>query len=54
MSRFLPYSPEQAYWLPPSVRVRLLDGQPAALAGINMDASVHGDSNPAPIPEPAA
>ncbi len=32
----------------------LIDGQPAALVGINMDASVHGDSNPAPIPEPAA
>jgi K+-sensing histidine kinase KdpD len=32
----------------------LLNGQPAALVGINMDASVHGDASPAAVSQPPA
>jgi len=35
----------QPRWLLGRAQLVLLDGQPSALVGINMDASVHGDSN---------
>ncbi|HYN16440.1 MAG TPA: PAS domain-containing protein [Terriglobales bacterium] len=43
----------QPRWLLGRAQLVLLDGQPAALVGINMDASVHGDSNPVGAPAPA-
>ena len=43
----------QPRWLLGRAQLVLLDGQPAALVGINMDASVHGDANPAAIPHRA-
>jgi K+-sensing histidine kinase KdpD len=44
----------QPRWLLGRAQLVLIDGQPAALVGINMDASVHGDANPAVIPQPTA
>lgn len=44
----------QPRWLLGRAQLVLLDGQPSALVGINMDASVHGDSSPAAIPQPPA
>jgi len=42
----------QPRWLLGRAQLVLQDGQPAALVGINMDASVHEDSSPAaPAPE---
>jgi K+-sensing histidine kinase KdpD len=43
----------QPRWLLARAQLVLHDGQPAALVGINMDASVHGDSDPLPEPAPA-
>ena len=43
----------QPRWLLARAQLVLQDGQPAALVGINMDASVHGDSDPLPEPAPA-
>jgi len=43
----------QPRWLLGRAQLVLLDGQPSALVGINMDASVHGDSNPVAAPAPA-
>jgi hypothetical protein len=43
----------QPRWVLGRAQLVLLDGQPAALVGINMDASVHGDSNPVATPAPA-
>jgi len=40
----------QPRWLLGRAQLVLLDGQPAALVGINMDASVHGDSSPVAAP----
>ena len=42
----------QPRWLLGRAQLVLSDGRPAALVGINMDASVHGDSNLAIFPEP--
>ena len=43
----------QPRWLLARAQLVLQDGQPAALVGINMDASVNGDSDPLPEPAPA-
>lgn len=43
----------QPRWLLGRAQLVLLDGQPAALVGINMDESVHGDSNPVAAPAAA-
>jgi K+-sensing histidine kinase KdpD len=47
----------QPRWLLARAQLVLVDGQPAALVGINMDASFHGDAPaqlPSEQPEPAA
>jgi K+-sensing histidine kinase KdpD len=40
----------QPRWLLGRAQLVLIDSQPAALVGINMDASVHGDATPAVVP----
>ena len=42
----------QPRWLLARAQLMLHDGQPAALVGINMDASVHGEPDSATVPQP--
>lgn len=44
----------QPRWLLGRAQLVLCGGRPAALVGINMDASVHGDPNLAVVPQPPA
>jgi K+-sensing histidine kinase KdpD len=44
----------QPRWLLGRAQLVLHDGRPAALVGINMDASVHGEANSAVVPQPPA
>ena len=44
----------QPRWLLGRAQLVLHDGQPAALVGINMDASVHGESDSATLAQPPA